>query len=157
MPLVLLLKCGYPLCVNWSQHREGLASCTMGTGSFLGVKSGRGVTLTAHPLRVPLSRKGRAIPPPHGPCDLYRATLPVQGCTLPPLSLIPWRFALWSCSWLHFNSILYVVFTYDYDVFLCQNLRALLLLLSTYCYQTRRCRVVFFLWSTHYFTLWKLS
>ena len=29
------------------------ASSTMGTGSFLGVKSGRGVTLTPHPLLVP--------------------------------------------------------------------------------------------------------
>jgi hypothetical protein len=38
------------------------ASCIMGTGSFLGVKSGRGVTLTPHPLLVPWSRKGRAIP-----------------------------------------------------------------------------------------------
>ena len=38
------------------------ASCTMGTGSFQGVKSGRGVTLTPHPLRVPSSRKGRDIP-----------------------------------------------------------------------------------------------
>jgi len=28
-------------------------SCTMGTGSFPGVKSGRGVTLTPHPLLVP--------------------------------------------------------------------------------------------------------
>ena len=44
------------------------ASCTMGTGSFLGVKSGRGVTLTPHPLLVPWSRKCRAIPllPPMG-------------------------------------------------------------------------------------------
>ena len=33
----------------------------MGTGSFPGVKSGRGVTLTPHPLLVPLSWKGRAI------------------------------------------------------------------------------------------------
>jgi len=33
------------------------ASCTMGTGSFLGVKSGRGVTLTPHPLLVPLVMK----------------------------------------------------------------------------------------------------
>ena len=40
------------------------AFCTMGTGSFLGVKSGRGVTLTPHPLLVPWSRKGRAIPLP---------------------------------------------------------------------------------------------
>jgi hypothetical protein len=30
---------------------------------FPGVKSGRGVTLTPHPLLVPWSRKGRAIPP----------------------------------------------------------------------------------------------
>jgi hypothetical protein len=28
-------------------------SCTMGTGSFPGVKYGRGVTLTTHPLLVP--------------------------------------------------------------------------------------------------------
>jgi len=33
------------------------ASCTMGTGSFLGVKSGQGVTLTPHPLLVPLVMK----------------------------------------------------------------------------------------------------
>jgi len=52
------------------------ASCTMGTGSFLGVKSGRGVMLTPHPLLVPWSRKGRVIPlpPPH---RLYRASVPV--------------------------------------------------------------------------------
>ena len=36
------------------------ASCTMGTGSFPGVKSGWGVTLTPH-LLVPWSRKSRAI------------------------------------------------------------------------------------------------
>jgi hypothetical protein len=30
------------------------ASCTMGTGSFPGVKCGRGVTLTPHPLLIPL-------------------------------------------------------------------------------------------------------
>jgi len=38
------------------------ASCAMGTGSFPGVKSGRGVTLTPHPLLVLWSIKGRAIP-----------------------------------------------------------------------------------------------
>jgi hypothetical protein len=38
------------------------ASCTMGTWSFPGVKSDRGVMLTLHPLLVPWSRKGRAIP-----------------------------------------------------------------------------------------------
>ena len=38
------------------------ASCTMGTGSFPGVKSGRGVTLTPHPFLVPWSLKARARP-----------------------------------------------------------------------------------------------
>jgi hypothetical protein len=32
------------------------ASCTMGTGSFPGVESGRGVTLTPHPLLVQRSK-----------------------------------------------------------------------------------------------------
>jgi hypothetical protein len=59
------------------------ASCTMGTGSFPGVKSGRGATLIPHPLLVPWSRKGRAITLlPYGPYSLYRASVPVQGCTL---------------------------------------------------------------------------
>ena len=38
------------------------ASCTMGTGSFPGVNSGRGVTLTPHPLLVPWSRKSIDVP-----------------------------------------------------------------------------------------------
>ena len=38
------------------------ASCTMGTGSFSGVKCSWGVTLTPHLLLVPWSRKSRAIP-----------------------------------------------------------------------------------------------
>jgi len=60
------------------------ASCTMGTGSFSGVKSGRGVTLSPHPLLVPWSRTGRAIPLlPYGPYGLYRASVPVQGWPLP--------------------------------------------------------------------------
>ena len=37
------------------------ASCTMRTGSFPGVRSDRGVTLTPHPLLVPWSRNSRAI------------------------------------------------------------------------------------------------
>jgi hypothetical protein len=32
------------------------ASCTMGTGSFQGIESGRGVTLTPHPLLVSRSK-----------------------------------------------------------------------------------------------------
>ena len=38
------------------------ASCTMRSGSFPGVNSGRSLTLTPHPLLVPWSRKSRAIP-----------------------------------------------------------------------------------------------
>jgi hypothetical protein len=38
------------------------ASCTMGTESFPGVKCGRGVLLTTHPLLTPRSWKVRAIP-----------------------------------------------------------------------------------------------
>ena len=40
------------------------ASCKMGTGSFPGVKCGRGVLLATHPLLVPGSWKSRAIPLP---------------------------------------------------------------------------------------------
>ena len=36
--------------------------CTMSTGTFPGIKKGRGVTLTPHPLLVTWSWKGRAIP-----------------------------------------------------------------------------------------------
>jgi len=38
------------------------ASYKMGTGSFPGVKSGRGVTMTSCPLLAPWPRKSRAIP-----------------------------------------------------------------------------------------------
>jgi len=40
------------------------ASCTMVTGFLPGVKSGRAVLLTTHPLLVPRSWKNRAIPLP---------------------------------------------------------------------------------------------
>ena len=40
------------------------ASCKMDTGSFPGVKCGRGVLLTTHPLLVPRSWKSRVIPLP---------------------------------------------------------------------------------------------
>ena len=39
-----------------------LTSCTVGTGSFPGLKSGQGMMLTPHPLLVPQLWKGRAVP-----------------------------------------------------------------------------------------------
>ena len=51
------------------------ASCTIGTGSFLEVKYGRGVLLTTHSLLVPWSWKSRAIPLP----TLWASTEPVTG------------------------------------------------------------------------------
>ena len=56
------------------------ASCTMGTGSFPGVKCGRGVLLTTHPLLVPRSWKSRTVPLPTTPAvtgSLYLFTVNV--------------------------------------------------------------------------------
>ena len=50
-------------------------SCTMGTGSFPGVKYGQGVLLTTHLLLVPRSWKSRVIPLP----TLWAKTGPVTG------------------------------------------------------------------------------
>jgi len=55
-------------------------------GLSLGVKSGRGVRLTPHTLLAP-----------YGPYGLYRASLPVQGCTLHTLPLIEWKNCI-SCN-----------------------------------------------------------
>jgi len=64
------------------------ASCAMGTGSFQGLNSGRGVTLTPHPLLVLWSRRSRAIPLlPLYVYVLYKASAPVQGCILPFLPI----------------------------------------------------------------------
>ena len=60
------------------------ASCTMGTGSFPEVKSGQGVTLTAHPLLMQWSWKGRAI-------------------LLLPLGAIRPVQSLSACTRVHFN------------------------------------------------------
>jgi len=60
------------------------ASCAMGTRSFPGVKSGRGVTLTPHPFRCRgQERVELYLYSPYGPYGLYRALVPIQGCTLP--------------------------------------------------------------------------
>ena len=71
------------------------AFCKTCTGSSPGVKSGRGVTLIPHPLLVPWSWKGRAIPLlPLWAVGPVRASVPVQGCTLPYLS---------ACTRVHFT------------------------------------------------------
>ena len=64
------------------------ASCTMGTGSFLRVKSGRGLTLTPHPVLVPWSRKSRAMPL----LPLW-AVQPVQ--SLSPCTRVHFTFSLY--------------------------------------------------------------
>jgi len=65
-------------------HLSRPASCTMATGSFPGVKSGRGVTLTLHPFKCRgKERVELYLYFPYGPYGLYRAAVPVQGCTLP--------------------------------------------------------------------------
>ena len=71
------------------------ASCTMGTGSYLGVKSDRDVTLTPHPLLVPWSWKGRAIPL----FPLY-AVWPVQSlsaCTRVTFTSLPFFLQTVTC------------------------------------------------------------
>jgi hypothetical protein len=73
-----------PVQTNSGAHP---ASCTMGTGSLPGVKSGRAVTLTPHPLLVPLViRVELYLYSPYRPYSLYRASVPVQSlsaCTEP--------------------------------------------------------------------------
>ena len=75
------------------------ASCTMGTGSFPGVKSGRGVTLTSHPLLVPRSRKGRAIP--LLPLWAVRPVQSLSACTRV-------HFTLPQCLRVHFTFTVFI-------------------------------------------------
>ena len=70
------------------------ASYTMGTESFPGVKSSRGVTLTPHPLLVPWSWKSRAIPL----LPLW-AVWPVQ--SLSACTRVHFIFTLFILVWLH--------------------------------------------------------
>jgi len=67
------------------------ASCTMGPGSLPGVKSGRGVTLTPHPLLVPWSRKIRAKPL----LPLW-AVRPVQSLSACTRVHFTYNFTLWA-------------------------------------------------------------
>ena len=51
---------------------------------FPGVKSGRSVTLTPNPFKCRgQERVELYLYSPYGPYGLYRASVPVQGCTLP--------------------------------------------------------------------------
>jgi len=59
-------------------------SCTMGTVTFSGVKSCRGVTLIPHPFYCHgQERVELYFYLPYGPYGLYRSSVPVQGRTLP--------------------------------------------------------------------------
>jgi hypothetical protein len=74
-------RCGRDFPPVQTVPRAHPASCTMGTGSFSGVKCSRGLLLTTHPLLVPRSWKSTAIPlPPSGPRPglrwAYFTTLP---------------------------------------------------------------------------------
>ena len=62
------------------------ASCTMGTGPFMGVKYGRSVLLTTHSLLLPLSWKSRAIPLP----TVWATAGPVTGT----LYILPYAMKL---------------------------------------------------------------
>ena len=71
-------------------------SCKMGTGSFPGVKSCRGVKLTPHTLLVPWSYKSRAIP--LLPLWVVRPVQSLSACTRVhftlPYLLTPWSRVL---------------------------------------------------------------
>jgi hypothetical protein len=69
-------------------HLSRPASCTTGTGSFPGVKSGRDVTLTRHSLLVPWSWKSKAIP--------LRAVQPVQ--SLSACTRVHFTFTFWGLT-----------------------------------------------------------
>jgi hypothetical protein len=61
------------------------ASCTMGTGSFPGGKEqpGRDADPSPASSAVGHERVELYLYSPYGPYGLYRASVPVQGCTLP--------------------------------------------------------------------------
>jgi len=66
------------------------ASCTIDTGSFPVVKSGRDVTLIPHPLLVPLSWKSTPIPLLH-----LWAVRPVQSLSARTSVHFTYLFRLW--------------------------------------------------------------
>jgi hypothetical protein len=76
------------------------ASCTISTGSFLGVKSGQDMTLTPHSLLVPWSRKGRAIP--LLPLWAVRPVRSLSACTRVHFTVRPVQ-SLRACTRVHFT------------------------------------------------------
>jgi hypothetical protein len=81
-----ILQCIFFCCIYFP------ASCATVTGSFPGVKSGRGVTL----ILIPFCCRGQErvelyFYSPYGPYGLYRASVPVQGCTI----YSPTKFQNW--------------------------------------------------------------
>ena len=85
------------------------ASCKMGTWSFPGVKSGRGVTLTPHPLLVPWSWKGRAIP-----LLALWAVLPVQ--SLSACTRVHFTLFHFSCKCSRLQD-------YETDAYICSSVQ----------------------------------
>ena len=79
-------------------------SCTMGTGSLLGVKYGRGVLLTTHPFLMPRSWKSRAI------------TLPTLGATTGPVTRTLYLYLLLSTLNLIESRISYL-FIYNISIY----------------------------------------
>jgi hypothetical protein len=95
------------------------ASCTMGTGSFPGVKCGRGVLLTTHPLLVLWSWKSRAIPlPPLG----HNRTC--NGVTLLYISNNVVRICVWIMA------VFYGVYTYGYSAYCIRTCTYLLMIMN---------------------------
>jgi len=89
----------------------------MGTGSFLGVKYGRGVLLTIHPLLVLWSWKSRALLLP----NLWAKTGPVTG-TLYLTYLKPGHGSVFTCLYIistHFTTYLhyclYVIYPINFS------------------------------------------
>ena len=79
----------------------------MGTGSFPEVKRGRGVRLHPHPLLVPWSRKGRAIP--LLPLWAVRPVQTLSACTRVHFTstfLLSWSSHMNTVQMLHFRYLL---------------------------------------------------
>jgi len=86
------------------------AYCTMGTGSFQGVNSGRCVTLTPHPLLVPWSRKSRAMVK----CSVLQFFL-CHSSKLPNTSLQCDQCMITICSFSFFTQSLYFHYLPNYQ------------------------------------------